>query len=48
MEKYVDSPDLYLRKGKKGYFRAKKGYFRAFLFVAIYLPVSLLGTLKTA
>lgn len=48
MEKYVDSPDLYIKKGKKGYFWANKGYFRAFLRVAIYLPVSQLGTLKTA
>ena len=48
MAKYVDSPDLYLRKGKKGYFWANKGYFRAFLRVAIYLPILLLGTLKTS
>ena len=39
---------LSMRKGEKGRIWANVGYFRAFLFVAIYLPVSLLGTLKTA
>lgn len=33
---------------EEGRFRANIGYFRAFLFVAIYLPVSPLGALKTA
>ena len=37
-----------MHKGIKGRFRANIGYFRAFLFVAIYLPIRLLGTLKTA
>lgn len=33
---------------EKGRFRANKGYFRAFLRVAIYLPISPLGMLRTA
>ena len=32
----------------KGRIWANRSYFRAFLFVAIYLPTRLLGTLKTA
>ena len=39
---------LSMHKGIKGRFWANKGYFRAFSRLAIYLPVSLLGTLKTA
>lgn len=33
---------------EKGRFWANRGYFRVFLFVAIYLPTSLISTLKTA
>lgn len=33
---------------EKGRFWANRGYFRAFRLMAIYLPVSPLGTLETA
>ena len=39
---------LSMHKGEKGRIWANRGHFRAFRLMAIYLPISPLGTLKTA